>query len=144
MVVNVLQHVTHPSTYEDGDVIFKLIEPEIRAGRPVTLSFSGVSAVPSSFVNGAIVRLVESVPVEAIRARLRITDSTRQINELIKSRLEFVDSQSGAHGRVSLKERWEVVYWTRILNVSEEKLHEAVSRVGADVEDVRRFLAQNV
>jgi len=86
------------------------------------------------------VRLVESVPVESIRARLRITNSTKQINDLIRSRLAFVDPTMG-HGQVSLAQEWEVVYWSRLLGTTPEQLREAVKKVGNDPQVVRQYLA---
>lgn len=139
MVVTILEHVRQPSTYEDGEIIFKLIEPRIRAGSPVTLSFAGISAVPTSFVNSAIVRLVESVPVESVRARLRITNSTKQINDLVRSRLAFVDPSVG-HGEISVAQEWEAFYWSRFFGVTPERLREAVKRVGNDATAIRKHL----
>lgn len=139
MVITILQHVQQPSTYEDGEVIFRLIEPEIRSGNTVTLSFAGITAVPSSFVNAAIVRLVETMSVSDVRARLRITNSTKPINDLIRSRLAFVDP-SVSHGPVSIGQEWELVYWSRIFGVSPERLREAVKTVGNDAAALRREL----
>lgn len=90
MVVRVLDHVRTCSTYEDGDVIFNLIAPEVEAGRDVTLSFNGVQAVPSAFINAAVVRLIERVPFKVIKEHLMIIDSTKQINELIKGRFDYL------------------------------------------------------
>jgi hypothetical protein len=90
MVIRVLDHVKQCSSYEDGDVIFQLLSPMVKAGQSVVLSFEGVDAVPSSFVNAAIVRLTEVVDPDAVRRSLRIVDSTRQINEMIRNRIAFV------------------------------------------------------
>lgn len=90
MVIRLLDHVDHCSTYAEGEVIFNLVAPAIKNGEDVTLSFAGVSAVPSAFVNGAIVRLAEEAPLAEIRKHLRIVDSTRQINDLVKSRFAFL------------------------------------------------------
>lgn len=93
MVIRILDHVSTASTYEDGERIFRLIRSQIADGVPVTVSFSGVLAVPSAFVNAAFVRLVESIPIERVRECLRIVDSTRQINEMVRGRFTFVQSQ---------------------------------------------------
>lgn len=98
MVIRILDHVETASTYEDGEAIYRLIREPIAAGRAVTVSFDGVLAVPSAFVNAAFVRLVESVPIDRVRACLRITDSTRSINDLVRSRFSFVASNpTGPH-----------------------------------------------
>ena len=91
MVIRILDHVKTASTYEDGEVIYRLINGPIHEGEAVTVSFDGVLAVPSAFVNAAFVRLVESTPIDRIRNCLRIQDSTRAINELIRRRFTFVE-----------------------------------------------------
>jgi hypothetical protein len=95
MVIRILDHVKTASSYEDGDVIFKIILSEIKQDKPVTISFEGISSVPSAFVNAAFIRLLEEFSFEKIRASLRLIDSTKHINELIKSRFDFVLSQEG-------------------------------------------------
>jgi len=95
MVIRILDHVKTASTYEDGEVIFQLIRGPISEGEAVTVSFDGVLAVPSAFINAAFVRLVESTPVDRVRQCLRIKDSTRAINELIRGRFSFVAQTNG-------------------------------------------------
>jgi len=41
--------------------------------------------------------------------------------------------------RISLKEDWEVKYWTKSLGVSEPELKRLVKEHGPMVEDVRKF-----
>ena len=96
MDIKLLDHVVTCSTYSDGEVIYDLIAHEILGGNDVTLSFQGVSAVPSAFINASIVRLVESTSLDNVRRHLKISDSTRQINELILSRFEFLSKTSAA------------------------------------------------
>jgi hypothetical protein len=90
VVVRVLEHVRTASTYDDGEAIFRLLIDPVRQGNLVTVDFAGVRSVPSAFVNSAFVRLLEHVPFEQIQKTLRIENSTRQINTLIRSRFEFV------------------------------------------------------
>jgi hypothetical protein len=54
----------------------------------VTLSFSGLKTASTSFVNTAFVPLLDVMPFDEIKRRLKIIDSTRQINHMIKWRLE--------------------------------------------------------
>jgi hypothetical protein len=42
--------------------------------------------------------------------------------------------------RISLNEDYEVRYWTKALNVSEDRLREVVGKVGHMAKDVRAFL----
>ena len=93
MVIRIAEHVRTHSTYTDGEVIYRLIEQELRAGRTVTVSFSGIKSVPSAFVNAALVKLLEQFSFDHIRSRLNIVDSTRQINRLIKDRFYFATSE---------------------------------------------------
>lgn len=44
--------------------------------------------------------------------------------------------------RINVSEPWEVRYWTRELNCTEQQLREAVRAVGVMVVDVRRYLSQ--
>jgi len=96
MVIRLLDHVEHCSSYAEGEVIFNLLAPAIKNGEDVTLSFDGVAAVPSAFVNGALVRLAEETSISAIQKHLKIVDSPRQINDLVRSRFAFLESSSPA------------------------------------------------
>ena len=87
--IRILDHVERASDYNDGQVIFDLIKYDVIEGRPVSVSFDGISAVPSAFVNAAFIQLLEVAPVEQIRETLKIVDSTRFINDLIRRRFEF-------------------------------------------------------
>lgn len=100
MVVRVIEHVASASSYDDGEVIFRLLLDPVRMGQKVEVDFSGITSVPSAFVNSAFVRLLEHVSFEQVRATLTFVQSTRQINELIRSRFEFV-----AHERDRLQSR---------------------------------------
>jgi len=44
--------------------------------------------------------------------------------------------------RINVEERWEVQYWTKELNVSEQELRRAVEAVGPAVSRVREYLRQ--
>ena len=90
MVVRILDHVAICSSYADGDTIFNIIGPVIQRGEDVVLSFEGVEAVPSSFINAAIVRLIEIVSLKEIKTHLKVIKSTRQINALIRGRIDFL------------------------------------------------------
>ncbi len=93
-MIRILDHVKGLATYADGEVIYRLILEEFRAHRPVTVSFQGIKSVSSAFVNSALIRLVEDFDFDFIRAHLNITDSTRQINRIIKDRFAFATSET--------------------------------------------------
>lgn len=88
MVIDVLAHVPHCYTYADGEKIAALIVDALRRGDDAVVSFRGVSAVPSSFVNAAFVGLLDEFSVDTVRGRLRVVDSTKQINSLIKDQVQ--------------------------------------------------------
>ncbi|CAJ0781865.1 STAS-like domain-containing protein [Ralstonia chuxiongensis] len=89
MVIRTLDYVAHCYSNADGQVIFRLIINPIRQGEPVTVSFDGVDAVPSSFVNSAFIALLEQVSFDRIKDTLRFASSNRQINDMIRSRFAF-------------------------------------------------------
>ncbi len=42
--------------------------------------------------------------------------------------------------RINVNEKWEVEYWTKELRVTEQKLRDAVKKVGVMVVDVKKHL----
>lgn len=96
MVIKIIDYVDKPSTYDDGQMVYNVISQMLEKGEKVVVSFSGIASVPSAFVNSAFIRLLEEFSYDEIKSLLVITDSTRHINELIKSRFDFVLSQARA------------------------------------------------
>ena len=93
MVIEILDYVKQASTYEDGEIIYTLISDAIRKNEKVILSFNQIPSVPSAFINSAILRLLEEFTFEKIRENVVFTNTTKHINDLIKSRFEFVLSK---------------------------------------------------
>ncbi len=93
MVIRIIDHTPRPSTYEDGELIYAKISEAIEKDETVEVSFEGVLSVPSAFVNSAFIRLLEKYPFEKIRSKLKIVDSTKFINGLIRSRFEFASQR---------------------------------------------------
>lgn len=91
--IRILEHVSAASTYEDGGKIFALVRQHIAAEEVVELSFEGISSVPSAFINAGIVQLLEEFPFSQIKTYLRVVNSTKHINQLIKSRFDFASKQ---------------------------------------------------
>lgn len=89
MVINVLDLVPHCYTWEDGNVVGRAIQQGLEKKEKVAVSFTGVEDVPTSFVNAAFVKLLDDFSYEDIRSNLSVINSTRQINEMIKRRLDF-------------------------------------------------------
>jgi hypothetical protein len=98
MVIRALDYVQHCYTQADGQVIFDRILPFLKRGEAVELSFEGVETVPSSFVNTALIRLLDTVNFQHIKSNLKFTNTTKQINEMIKNRFDFeVNHRHQAH-----------------------------------------------
>ncbi|NVO05244.1 MAG: STAS-like domain-containing protein [Rhodoferax sp.] len=93
VTIRIADHVKQASTYDDGQVIFNLIADKLGKDDQVAVSFEGIQAVPSAFVNAAFLQLLEVATLDTIRRKLSIQDSTKFINDLIRSRFEFVANQ---------------------------------------------------
>ncbi|MNY30357.1 hypothetical protein D3C86_1644630 [compost metagenome] len=74
--------------------------PAVLAGEKVVVDFSGITSVPSAFVNSAFIRLLEHVTFRQVRDTLSFVQSTRQINQLIRSRFDFVAHNTGEQSSV--------------------------------------------
>ena len=61
-------------SYDDGQKIYELIHPELQAGRPVELDFSGVRVLVSLFLNAAIGRLLEDISTDDLNRLLTVSD----------------------------------------------------------------------
>lgn len=88
MVIKISDIVAGADTAEQGAKVFALLHDALVEDQNVILSFAGIQTATSSFVSVALVALLNSYSLEEIKRRLRIIDSSRQINEMIKARLE--------------------------------------------------------
>lgn len=95
MVIKVLDHVRQCYTWEDGEKIGTLIRRAFDRKEKIILSFVNVNDAPSSFVNAAFIALLDKYDFDFIRQHLRVIDSTRQINDMIKRR--FADENNKPH-----------------------------------------------
>lgn len=84
MVIFALDHVPHCYSAQDGNVIHSLLGHAFIRGQHVTISFAGVSDMPSSFVNAALVPFVQRHGSDWLKARLKITGATRQVADMIR------------------------------------------------------------
>lgn len=94
MVVKVLDVVPACNTAAQGAVLADRLRPLLATNKKVTLSFSGVSDVPSSFINASIVALFAEFPEEALTRYLAISNVTSQISHMIRRCL--ANSRRGA------------------------------------------------
>lgn len=92
-LVRIKDHVQYAYTYDEGQVIFELIAPALERGEEVNISFEGFPAVPSSFVNAALLQLADRISIADIKARVHILHSTRFINEMIIRGFETAEAK---------------------------------------------------
>lgn len=91
--IYIAESVEYCYSNEDGEVVYQLICDQLSAGRGVTISFKGVDAVSSSFINSALLQLLDDHEFEWIKDNLKIVDSTKYINDLIKRSFWFEDKR---------------------------------------------------
>ncbi|MFV8825722.1 STAS-like domain-containing protein [Thauera sp. WH-2] len=76
-------------TNEDGDKIHQHIYPLLKKGELVELSFKGIDVIPSSFANTALISLLEHFDFEYLKTHLFFKETSRQINDMIRTRFSF-------------------------------------------------------
>ena len=96
MVIQVKDLVSAAYTNDDGDTVHAAVAAELARTPQVTVSFTGIDAVTSSFVNSAFVPLLEKLGFEEFKKRVRIVDATKPTIQLIKHRLEFEAARHSA------------------------------------------------
>lgn len=85
VVIYIAETVEYCYSNEDGAVIYRMIKKPLSEGQVVTLSFKGVGLVSSSFINSALLPLLDDHEFEWIKDNLKIINSTKYINDLIKN-----------------------------------------------------------
>lgn len=88
MVIVVRDFVSSCHTNHEGEIIFNQIAQSIFNGRCVTISFKGISSVTTSFLNSALIPLLDRVKFDQLKSQLRIVDSSRTINDSIVRRFK--------------------------------------------------------
>jgi hypothetical protein len=89
MVIRALDLVRQCYSQDDGQKVYDALFPRLNRGERIELSFDGVDTVPSSFINTSLIRLLDVLSFETIKSNLRFVNTTKQINEMIKSRFDF-------------------------------------------------------
>jgi len=88
-LIQVVDIVEQCSSYESGVTLHHVLSGKLRTGERIDLSFKGVSTVSTSFVNAALIELLEEFDFETIKSMLRFIDTNRIINDTIKRRFTF-------------------------------------------------------
>lgn len=90
MVIQIHDLVPGADTAQQGDIVYPHLLAAMATGKPFAVSFDHVQSATSSFVNAAFVRLLQTYTFSTIKQQMRVTKSTRQINDMIRARLERV------------------------------------------------------
>jgi hypothetical protein len=88
MVIRIANIVPGANTADQGVAVLSVLKDAMRTQDPVVVSFDGIQTATSSFVNVSFVELLNDFSYTDIKSRLRVTKSTRQINDMIKTRLD--------------------------------------------------------
>jgi STAS-like domain of unknown function (DUF4325) len=77
---------------EQGEIVRRAIVGALKSADKVLLDFTSVTNVTSSFVNSALIELMPTYDVAAIKARIQLKRANRQIGTMINDR--FVSEES--------------------------------------------------
>lgn len=84
MVTSVRNLVSAFDTWDDGVPVAAFVRSKFANGDKVVLSFAQIDGVTSSFVNAALVSLLDSYSMDHIRSNLSITHCSRQVIDMIR------------------------------------------------------------
>jgi len=68
----------------DGQIVYDRLEPALKAGQHVTLSFRNITTLTSAFLNSAIGQLYGTFSAEQIRSLLEVQDMQPDDLSLLK------------------------------------------------------------
>jgi hypothetical protein len=84
-------------TLQDGQILFEKIHPQLKAGKPVELNFTGVRVFASPFFNAAVGQLLKDISPESLNALLKISDLAPvgfdTLKKVIENSREFYSSE---------------------------------------------------
>lgn len=87
MVISIKALVASGDTAAQGFVVYDKLFKALRTGVPVTVDFTGVMNITSSFANTAFVPLLDDFSFETIKAHLIVRGANRQIANMIRERM---------------------------------------------------------
>ena len=90
MVMSVKNLVSGCDTNDQGNTVYRYVAMCLREKKSVSLDFSGVSNVTSSFVNSSFVQLVDDFGYDNVRALLVLKSVNSQIGNMLKDRMTKV------------------------------------------------------
>lgn len=89
MVIYAVEISNNCYSNDDGKKLYVRILKELKDSTSIIISFKGVDSVSSSFVNASLIPLLDVFSFEEIKKRVYFSETTPQINEIIKSRFAF-------------------------------------------------------
>ncbi|MED3986293.1 STAS-like domain-containing protein [Peribacillus simplex] len=89
MVIKIKDLVGRCYSNEDGKIIFDVLNSALNNEKMIILSFKDVDSITSSFTNTAFIELLHEFDYDFIKKNLRIVDSNKYINGMIKDRFTF-------------------------------------------------------
>jgi hypothetical protein len=85
MVIRIHSACGAADTTDQGETLLKVLTEALRKRDEITISFADIDTATSSFVNASLVQLLPGIlSFNDLKRRVKIIDSTRQINEMIK------------------------------------------------------------
>jgi hypothetical protein len=75
-------------TSDDGETVYELIHPALKAGQPTELDFAGVEVVASPFLNNAVGRLLEDTSPADLNRLLTIMNMSAPTLHLLRKVIE--------------------------------------------------------
>lgn len=100
-MISVIEVAGRGDTAEQGAQLNKALAAVLKGPGLVTVDFRGLTTITSSFTNLAFVQLLSMYRLSELKKRLSIVNSTRQINEMVKSRLER-EGKNHAAGKLAM------------------------------------------
>jgi STAS-like domain of unknown function (DUF4325) len=86
MVVRIRDITDSADTADQGAAVLTALSKALASNEgQIVVSFDGIETATSSFVNSAFLPLLENYALHELKARVRVMDSTRQINDMIKT-----------------------------------------------------------
>ena len=87
MVSLVIDLVPACDTNEQGLIVYEFVKKQFSSGGSVTLDFTGIPNVTTSFVNSAFVSLLDIIGYQELKSRLRLVGVNRQIGNMVQGRM---------------------------------------------------------
>jgi hypothetical protein len=87
VVISVKALVAGGDTAAQGCIVYDKLCAELQASNTVTVDFTGIMNITSSFANTAFVPLLDHFSFDAIKARLVIQGANRQISNMLRDRM---------------------------------------------------------